>query len=412
MKGSCRLCVAAVPRSIEPASRQQMASVKVAPRQNLVMMRVLVVHSYYTSTQPSGESRVVDQQVAALQDAGFEVFLHARRTDDYLHSFLYPAKAAATVATGMGDGGVLRAIEGLAPDVVHVHNLFPNFGRRWAARAGAPLVATLHNFRPICPAGTLFRDGRVCTDCLDSRSARPAVQHSCYRDHRVHTLPLAISTKFDQDPVLIGAERLVVLSERMRGLYSRAGVPAEKMTVVPNFLPDGEDCGPGDGGDYWLFVGRLSHEKGVDDLVRRWPAGRRLVVAGSGPLANELAKMGRAGVELVGSVPSARVQELMAGARGLLFSSKWFEGFPLVYLEALAAGTPVLSWEPSTVASMVSADGTGLVGGPDLESDLDQADRAFGDLRAHCRQIFEARYTQDAYVASIRSIYEAASGSA
>lgn len=366
--------------------------------------RVLIVHSFYSSQQSSGENRAVEQQLAALERAGYEARLCAQYTDRRELSRLYPLAAAATVASGIGPSP-LRDIRAAKPDIVHVHNCFPNFGRRWIRAVDVPTVATMHNFRPLCPAGTFFRDGQVCTRCLDRRSALPAIRHGCYRDSPLKTAPLAVSTRFGQDALLAGADRLVLLSAAARQLYERAGVASDRISVVPNFVPDDEDNGPGHGGEYWLYVGRLTAEKGVLELVRQWPAGHRLLVVGAGPLAADVRACASAGVELQGEVPPATVRELMRGACGFVFPSRWFEGFPLVYPEALSAGTPVLAWKPSTVAKAVALEGTGMVVAASLAEALSQAAELFPSLRSRCRETFERLYTEAAWLRMMNKIY-------
>jgi glycosyltransferase involved in cell wall biosynthesis len=369
-------------------------------------LRVLVVHSRYARAQPSGENNAVDQHVAALERMNMSVRLVEQRTDDRKQQRLYPLTAGLTVASGRGPHP-LDVVRAFQPDIVHVHNLFPNYGREWVTRLDVPLVATLHNYRPLCPAGTFFRDGHACTDCLDRRSPRPSVQHACYRGSRLQTLPLAAGLRFDHDPVLRNADRLIVLTDTMRGLYERAGVPAERMTTLPNFLPDTDVPPIGPGGDHWLYVGRLSPEKGIAPLVEQWPAGHELLVVGGGPDEARVARAERSGVRLLGQQPPEVVRRLMATARGLVFPSRWFEGSPLTYIEALAAGTPVLAWEPSSVAADVRQDGTGLVANGDLGELLSAATVTFAELRRHCRGVFDTRYTEAAWVRRIDDLYHA-----
>ena len=119
-------------------------------------MKIAVVHSFYSSTNPSGENLVVDAQVAALRQAGHDVLLIARHTDEEEHRPTYPLRAALSVATGFGASPV-RALEQFSPDVVNLHNWFPNFGTRWLKSLKFPSVVTLHNFRTLCPIGTLYR---------------------------------------------------------------------------------------------------------------------------------------------------------------------------------------------------------------------------------------------------------------
>ena len=79
--------------------------------------------------------------------------------------------------------------------MVHVHNTFPLFSPsvlRAAYRLDLPVVATLHNFRLLCANAVLQRDGGPCESCI-GKVPLAAVKHSCYRDSRVQTLPLATS---------------------------------------------------------------------------------------------------------------------------------------------------------------------------------------------------------------------------
>jgi len=159
-------------------------------------MRVLVVHNRYRSAQPSGENAVVEEETTLLREAGATVELHSVESDEI--AGWPPAKRLTlpgrVVWSRTGAASVRRAIAGFGPDVVHFHNTFPLLSRaalRAAHGAGVRVVQTLHNFRPLCPAATFLRDGRVCEDCL-RRVPVHAVVHSCYRSSRVTTLPIAV----------------------------------------------------------------------------------------------------------------------------------------------------------------------------------------------------------------------------
>jgi glycosyltransferase involved in cell wall biosynthesis len=362
--------------------------------------RIGVVHSFYSSREPSGENRVVDLQVEALGQAGYTVGLFAQRTDDREGSKIYPLRAATTVATGRGPNP-LAQLHKFGPDAVLVHNLFPNYGRTWVSQWDGPLIAFMHNYRPMCANGLFFRNGTVCTDCLDAHSSRPAVQHGCYRGSRLATLPVAAGTKFGDDPLLRRADKVVVLNRRAAALYRQSGMDASRISVIPNFLS--EPAQAGRGGGPWLFVGRLSDYKGILPLIHQWPSDAPLLVVGSGPLREEVERSAPPGVVVLGEQPRERVSQLMRSARGLVFPSRCFEGFPMVYLEALAAGTPVLAWEPSVVSDIVREEGTGLVAG-DLSVALREAETIFPSMRLRCRAVFEERYTKEAWLRSMGSL--------
>ena len=375
-------------------------------------MRIAFVHSFYGSGQPSGENGVVQSEIEALSRAGHRVELFAARTDELESAPGYRVTSALRVATGRGRSP-LGGIRAFAPHVVHVHNLFPNFGRRWATELRVPLVATLHNYRPLCVNGFLFRQGHVCTLCPQGRPFA-GVRHACYRGSRMASLPQALANRGGPraDPLLRRADRVVVLSRASARLYRDAGVDQAKLVVWPNFLSADLDPGPMETGkdpSGWLYVGRLSPEKGILRLVERWPADRPLQIVGDGPESDSIRKAATGKrVEVLEAVGRSAVLRLMRSAVGMVFPSAWFESFPLVYAEAMAAGLPVLAWEPNVVAELVRTDGTGTrtTWKEDLAGTLARAEMDFPDLRVQCRRVFDRQYSEAAYLVRAEALYQ------
>jgi len=370
-------------------------------------MRIAVVHSYYSNRVPSGENVVVDLQVEALRRAGHDVRVISRHQEDVEKSRAYPAMTAIAVATNRGPRPV-GEIKQFDPDIVHVHNLFPNFGRSWTARYSSRLVTTLHNYRPLCAAATLLRDGESCTLCPEHHSALPALKHRCFKGSRVATLPVALGMRFNRDPLLAAAAKIITINDDMRSRYIAMGLPEQKIVTVPNFTSAATSSQTHRGdehGDFWLFVGRISHEKGILPLVRDWPNGPRLKVLGSGPLDEELRRIARPGVELLGHRSPAEVRGLMAAAQGLFFPSIWPEGLPTVYLEALAAGLPVIAGARSIVGQLVERDGTGILMSGSVADDIRRADVQFPALIAHCRNVYQKSYTEAAWLSAMQGVY-------
>jgi glycosyltransferase involved in cell wall biosynthesis len=379
-------------------------------------LRIAIVHSFYSSRVPSGENVVVETEMRALLRAGHRVELFAARTDELEQRPLYRLSSALHASLGVGRSP-LHELADFAPDVIHIHNLFPNWGSRWIGSLEAPFVATLHNFRTICANGLLFRDDEVCTLCPDG-SSLSAVRYACYRDSRVATAPLAFATQRAPaaHPLLRSARRIIVLSEVARAIYVRYGVPGHKLTVWPNFLDAGADPGWADGrpDDYWLSVGRLGREKGVVLLVEAWPSDTKLVLVGDGPhrRAVEQAARGKR-IEVLGLQPREHVMNLMRSAAGLVFPSRCFESFPMVYAEAMATGLPVLAWKPNVVATMVEQHGTGMATtwSDDLAMTLSRAAESFPSLRQRCRKVFEEQMSERSYLDRAESLYQDVVGS-
>ncbi|GAA0671111.1 glycosyltransferase [Kitasatospora atroaurantiaca] len=371
-------------------------------------LRIALVHSFYASGQPSGENEAVRDQARALRESGHEVAVVAARTDELARSRLYPLRAAATVAAGRGRTPLAELRE-FGPDLVHVHNLFPNFARGWVHDWDGPLVATLHNYRPLCAGATLYRAGTACTSCLDG-DRWAGLRHGCYRESRLATAPLAWANRKGPagDPLLSRADRLVMLSELSLRTYLRAGIPARRTALIPNFVDDpGGPAEPTSSSGRWVFVGRLTAEKGALELLRRWPAGEPLDIVGDGELLDDARAVAPPSVRFLGRLDRAELRRRLPSWRGLVFPSRCLEGAPLVQVEALAAGLPILVFEGSSVAESVRARGTGAVvsWAEPLLPALRQAAARFPGLRSHCRRVFDEHFTEQTWARSIDRLY-------
>lgn len=129
-------------------------------------LRICFIHSYYSADSPSGENQVVDNQISLLREQGHEVEIISLQTDILREEKGYKAKTALNVSFGTGPDP-MHLIRRLNPDLVHVHNLFPNWGTHWLSQSEFPLVSTIHNFRPICAAGTLYRNGALAQSAYE-----------------------------------------------------------------------------------------------------------------------------------------------------------------------------------------------------------------------------------------------------
>jgi glycosyltransferase involved in cell wall biosynthesis len=228
---------------------------------------------------------------------------------------------------------------------------------------------TLHNYRLLCLPGTLLRDGVICQDCL-GKVPWPGVLHRCYQGSTSASGALAFSItahravrSFDR------VDRYLAISEFVRLKYIEAGFPGARIRVKRHFAwPSARRKGPG---DYFLFLGRLSEEKGVGTLLHAWPGNAgRLIIAGSGPEEGRLKAMATDGVEFVGSVAPEEAARLILGARCLIAPSIWSEPAGRVVLEAYAAGVPVIASDIAGLSEAVAHDISGLLFPPSDETSL------------------------------------------
>jgi glycosyltransferase involved in cell wall biosynthesis len=371
-------------------------------------MKVALVHSYYSKRQPSGENVVVDAQAKALRDGGLDVTIVGVSTDDLESQPGYKVRTAVNIATGRG----LSPIEDLnriAPDIVHVHNLFPNWGTSWLGQWQGPLLATVHNFRPVCAAGTLFRDGKVCTLCPDG-GPLGALKHACYRDSKLASLPLTIRNRHgvSGDRLLSRADSVVLLSPRAERLYSSFGLPSDKTVVIPNFVADvgfKPHVAPGTG---WVYIGRLTEEKGILNLLKHWPEDESLSIYGDGPLRRQVENSVSSNVRYMGHLQREEIPRVLEKSRGLVFPSEWAEGLPLVYAEALASGRPVVAKSGNSAADDVSVAGVGQVFDewPEVGAALRKVEMHQATLGGRARNHFERSFSRSVWFEKTLDLYQ------
>src|SRR5437764_15039922 len=154
------------------------------------MLSVLAVHNHYR--QPGGEDRVFAEEAALLDCHGHSV----TRYED--HNRCISKGGLGALSATVWSAPSYRRLKSLLRErtcgIAHFHNTFPLISPAayFAARnAGLPVVQTLHNYRLICPAATLLRNGSACEECIQRQSFLPAVVHGCYRNSRPATAAVA-----------------------------------------------------------------------------------------------------------------------------------------------------------------------------------------------------------------------------
>ncbi len=387
-------------------------------------MKVLIVHNRYRSATPSGENRVVDQESAALAGLGHEVVRFGANSDDIAQwplakKAMIPARTVWSRPAAAELRSLLRAER---PDVVHVHNTFPLLSPsvlHACHDARVPVVATIHNYRIGCAGGSFFRDGAICHDCTDGRHARSVV-HGCYRGSRAATLPLALNVSLHQRTwrSLVGA--YVFISAAQRDLLRSLELPPDRCFVRWNLIPR-HDLPQAAPTTTVIYAGRLDEAKGIRLLMDGWDrylaAGRpglRLVIAGSGPLGEEVAQWAasRASVELTGTVSQERCAELIAQARAVLLPSIWEEPFGLVAVEAMAAGVPPVAAAHGAFTELITAGHDGETFTPGDPAALGRAIAAVEQDPARyerygiqARKTYEERFDPRRSLADLLEIY-------
>jgi len=388
-------------------------------------MRILVAHNLYQ--RPGGEDICFDLESDLLRSKHHDLTTYTVHNDAIAH--MNDIRKASVAIWNHGSFNELsRLISEAKPDIVHFHNIFPLMSPAvfWAAKKqGCAVVNTLHNYRLMCPAGTLLRDGQVCEECVGQGFAWPAVRHGCYRDSRLASAAVG-ATHFAHRVLGTWRDKVdvfIALSQFARRKYIDSGIPEERILLKPNFVAP--DPGPGEArGSYALFVGRLSPEKGVDTLLAAWNKladKTTLRMVGEGPLTPnvEAAASTSSAIEHLGRKDRRDVMDLMSGADFLVMPSLSYETFGLTIIEAFANATPVIVSRRGAMTELVEDGRTGLhfqPGDPDdLAAKITWAIAHPEEMRSmgrNARAVYARDYTAEANYHQLLRVYEAAMTSA
>lgn len=271
-----------------------------------------------------------------------------------------------------------KTIREFSPDVIHFHNTFPILspsGYYAAKKENIPVIQTLHNFRLSCLNGLFLRENNICEDCL-GKPPWLGIVRKCYRSNFAASSILAGMVIFHRmiRTWQTQIDRFIVLNQFSRKKFIEIGLPAEKLMVKPNFIhakPTKKSANP----NYALFIGRLSPEKGIEVLLNAWKkhrSGSNLLIAGSGPLESRVrqACLTDHTIQYIGQVPAMEIFPLHENAKFLIFPSICYENQPLVLLESLAAGTPIIASKQGGIPEIIQHEKTGLLFKPGNTDEL------------------------------------------
>lgn len=351
-------------------------------------MRVLIVHNRYG--QPSGEEAVVEAYHRLLRERGHAT-ARFERSSEGLRTTLRGKWRAFWSGLGSrrSETALRSAIVAFRPDVVNVHNVYPLISPRAlraCADAGVPVVMTAHNYRLVCPNGLLYTKGRPCERCVGG-SPWQALWNRCEPGwgrrlgYAARTWVASRRGDFSRTVSLY-----LALTPFQRDVLVRGGVEPSRVRVVPN---GGEAPRVGTARERRVFayVGRLSEEKGVHDLLeaaRRAPE-VQLVVAGGGSARRSSFRQ-LPNVALVGHLGREDLERLRSEVRCIVYPSRLYEGHPMGILEAMFSGCPVIGPRLGAMADVIEDGRTGWHFRPHDVDDLTRVLREAWEQPGECER--------------------------
>jgi len=312
-------------------------------------LKILQIHNEYG--KKSGEETVVEAQAKVLKDAGHEVRQFVRSSAE-IYTMRY-GKIVAFISSLYGTKSIryVREIyQEFSPDIVHIHNLYPLISPAILPvirRAGIPIVMTVHNYRLICPNGLFYYRNGICEMCSGGR------EWYCVLNNCEQSIPKSVGYALRNSVARMlrlytdNVDAFLCLTEFQKQKLIENGFSEDSCYILPNFTETDfcekkeqalENKGV-------LFLGRLNRQKGVDILLKAAKLCPSVPIFLAGSPDPHVVNVDRLppNVRWLGVVDGEGKQRVFNKSLALVFTSRSYEGFPMVFLEAMQHGIPVIA---------------------------------------------------------------------
>ena len=274
---------------------------------------------------------------------------------------------------------------------------------------------TVHNYRLVCPNGLYFIHGEICEQCNGGREWNCILrncENSLYKSTGYAARNWWARVKRSY---LDNVDAFLCLTSFQKEKLAQNGFPPEKLHVLPNFM-DAPDPGISsiETGTYAIFVGRLNRQKGIDLLLSAASANPDIPFKAAGePDPVFLSQQSLpANVELTGHLPPADLHRVVGQSRFLVFTSRSYEGFPMVFLEAMKHRLPVIAPNMAGFPEIIEDGVNGLLFSPGDANDLAAKIRILWEDKELCSRLghngfmkLQENYSPEVYYRKLMDVY-------
>ena len=383
-------------------------------------MNILVIHNYYKIH--AGEESVFHNEVKLLKEHGHNVYVYTRDNKelDNMGKMGKLKMPFTTLFSLKSYRDVCEILKKNKIDIVHVHNYLSLVSPSvyYAARKyNVPVVQTIHHYRLNCPATTFYREGKICDLCVNNLFK--ALPHKCYRNSLSSTLGVAAMVEFHKLIGTYGKINYICLTEfnkdqllRMN-TNSQTYIKPSQVYVKPNYSNFQHEVIPFEKRkNQVLYAGRLYSPKGIEYLLKAWKYVDRyeLLVFGAGPLREWCDKFIKdneiTNIKMMGTIPNNELADYVAESKAQILPTQWFEGFPMVLVEAFACGTPVLGSDIGNVNDIIKEGINGLHFKHDDPKDIARAVNSIFDMVDSTKKVSDDLYSPEANYQELIKIYQ------
>ena len=259
------------------------------------------------------------------------------------------------------------------PDIIHL-NIFQSQLTASivdvAHKYRIPIVYTAHDLKSVCPNYQMLNHGEVCEKCLHGKYIN-CFKTSCMKDSRLKSLLATMEADvYKCRKTYRKMDLIITPSEFYKRKIDEAKIADCPVIHMTNFLPQGTQYSAvSKVGDYILYFGRLSREKGIITLVEAYSRSNcdlPLYIVGTGSVKEEIEgkikELSMAGkIKLLGFKSGRELKDIVVASRCVVLPSEWYENGPYSIMEAMAAGKPVIVSNLGGLPELVDDGVTGYI---------------------------------------------------
>ena len=259
--------------------------------------------------------------------------------------------------------GLEQLISSFKPDIAHIHNMYGRLTTSvldLLAQKKIPIVMTLHDYKLACPSYLFMRNSRVCEDCKGGRFFM-AVRNRCHKRSYAASTIVALESYMNEwlKKYRKNVHFFISPSLFLKDKLTEYGWPARQIKHVPNFLNITDFEPSYVSGSYFLYLGRLSEEKGIDNLIQAYIGLKQnrvgLTIVGEGPIRPDLERLahGNPAIRFTGYLSGKMLQDITKNALSVIVPSVCYENAPISILEAMAYGKPTIGARIGGIPEMI-----------------------------------------------------------
>lgn len=312
-------------------------------------------------------------------------------------------------------------LHNVRPDIAHAHNLYHHISPSILGllkKRNIPIILTLHDLKLACPAYKMLTHDGICERCREG-GLRQVVINRCIKNSLALSGIIFLESFFNRALRCYSdnVNKFITPSRFYLEKFVEWGWERERFVHIPNFIDIDSHEPDYTPGRPFLYVGRLSPEKGLATLVQAAARAKvPLWIIGTGPEEDALKQLVLtldADVSFLGYKAGEELYGLMRRARAVVLPSEWYENAPMSVLEAYALGRPVIGAAIGGIPELVHEGETGMTfesgNIEDLASALrrcaEMPDTRLADMGRAARQWVETDFSPARYFESLMLLY-------